>query len=648
MRLIRADIKNFRAICDLSVDIRQHTTLIGANGVGKSCILKAIDKFFSKSANISIEDFHERNVSDPIEITLTFSDFTCEEAEVFSSKIHENQMSVSRIFYAGAAARDNGKYFGVSLRSPALQAIRLIEGATQRRAAHNALAGTEGFEDLLAASNATQLAENMEAWEAAHPENCVLAKDDGQFFGFSNVARGSLAKFISFVFVPAVRDATSDSTDSRGSVINQLIELIVKSVVQKREDIVAWQAEASKKYKELLDPQNLGELAELASELSETLNVFYGETNIDLNWRTPEDLQVALPFADVKLMEQGYVGPVENKGHGLQRAFIFTLLQHLAKALSLSVAEDVENDEQEAEAIESHSVILAIEEPELYQHPIKQRHIAKVLERISAGHIPGVMSQTQVILCSHSPHFVSTERFDDVCLARREVVEEGQSPQCVVRRVSYQAVLTALDAAYLNENPGHDVEGLKARLHVVDESVNEGFFCNVAVLVEGVGDRAALLAVAGAKQIDLPAAGIAIIPVGGKGNLDRPLAIFRLLKIPTYVIFDSDGDKNEGEQKPHQNLAIQRLCGETDPVSVRMLVASNFASFDTNLNIVLKEELGEHYQNQVEIAAFKYGMKAKDVVKNPVGFASVVSGCLALGGTCGTLSNMLDRILELT
>lgn len=650
MRLVKVHIKNFRAVCDLEVVLGQHTVFIGPNGVGKSCILKGLDKFFAKSSNVSMEDFHEKNTQDPIEITLTFRDFSPKEQEVFGSKIYNEEMAVSRLFFAGAASRDNGKYYGLSLRNQNLQDIRSIEGAIPKRAEFNALAGSAGFEDLLPATNAAQVSENMEAWEAAHPELCQLFRDDGQFFGFSNVARGSLSKYVSFVFVPAVRDAATDSLDAKGSVISQLIELLVKSVVQKREDIRKWQAEASEKYKELVSPENLGELGELAGELSETLKIFYSDTSVNLAWRAPEDLQVALPLADVALLEQGYTGPIENKGHGLQRAFIFTLLQHLAKALSAAPLEEAVEEEPAPpveEAI-SHAVILAIEEPELYQHPIKQRHIARVLERISAGHIEGVMSQTQVILCSHSPHFVSTERFDDIRLARREPLEGGEAPQCIVRQVSYQDVIAALNEGYQAEDVWHDAEGLKARLHILDETVAEGFFCTTAVLVEGVGDRAALMAVATANEIDLASLGVGILPVGGKGNLDRPLAIFRLLNIPTYVVFDSDGDKQPADQKPHQNLAIQRLSGEGEPVEVRTHVGDRFASFDTNLNIVLRAELGEHYQDQVELAGFKYGMKAKDVVKNPVGCAEVISGCLNLGGSCDTVANIVQKIQQMS
>jgi putative ATP-dependent endonuclease of the OLD family len=654
VRLTKVHIKNFRAISDLEVGIDQHTVLVGANGVGKSCVLKAVDKFFSKSASISIEDFHEKNTEEPIEISLTFKDLTADEAEVFASRVHGDEMSVARVFQAGLGSRDNGKYFGISLRNAELQAVRAIDGALPRRNALNVLAGTAGFEDLQPAANAAQVQDNMDAWEAAHPDRCEPFRDDGQFFGFSNVARGELSKYLSFVFVPAVRDAGGDSLDARGSVVSQLIELVVKSVVQRRADIVAWRAEASKQYKDLVSPDNLGELGELSDQLSGTLAIFYSDSRVDLSWKPPEELQIALPIAEVALTEQGYTGPIENKGHGLQRAFIFTLLQHLAKALSAKQPEDdniAESAAVEAEpapaVAESHTVILAIEEPELYQHPVKQRHIANVLRQISQGQIPGVMSSTQILLCSHSPQFVSTEHFDEIRLARRETVIDGAPAQCVVHSVDYATVNAALDGALLAAPGGHTDESLKARLHVMDEGVSEGFFCNVAVLVEGVGDRAAIIAVAQAKSIDLEALGVAVLPVGGKGNIDKPLAIFSLLGIPTYAVFDSDGDKQPDERKPQQNLAIQRLSGDENPVEVRTHISDQFASFQENLNVTLQAELGPNYADQVELAAVKYGMQQRKIIKNPVGLADIVTGCMGAGGTCETVGAIVDQIAAL-
>src|SRR4051812_5310549 len=110
MRLCSIHVKNFRAIHEATINVGQHTVLLGSNGVGKSCVIKAVDKFFSKSPSVITEDFHDKNVADPIEITLVFSDFTAEEAEHFQSRIHHGRMVVTRLLVAGAAPRENGRY----------------------------------------------------------------------------------------------------------------------------------------------------------------------------------------------------------------------------------------------------------------------------------------------------------------------------------------------------------------------------------------------------------------------------------------------------------------------------------------------------------------------------------------------------------
>ncbi len=56
------------------------------------------------------------------------------------------------------------------------------------------------------------------------------------------------------------------------------------------------------------------------------------------------------------------------------------------------------------------NLVLAIEEPELYQHPSRQRHLASVLLNLAEGALPGVAKNTQVIYTTHSPLFVGLDR----------------------------------------------------------------------------------------------------------------------------------------------------------------------------------------------------------------------------------------------
>ena len=61
----------------------------------------------------------------------------------------------------------------------------------------------------------------------------------------------------------------------------------------------------------------------------------------------------------------------------------------------------------------------------------------------------------------------------------------------------------------------------------------------------------------------------------------------------------------------------------------------------------MEAELGAEYANQVGLAKHRFGLDAKRVIKNPVSYADVVSGCLATGGTCDTLNDIIKHIVAL-
>ncbi len=649
MKLTQLYIKNFRAISEATIELGSHTVLIGTNGVGKSCSLKAIDKFFSKSASVDLEDFHDRNTADPIEIGLTFSELEPDELERFASRVHNNELKVVRVFYSNLGNRENGRFYGFAYRHDRFENIRLIEGANDKKTAYNALCDEGGYETLERKTRIDDCLDAMAAWEADNLDQCSLSRDDGQFEGFSNVARGSLQKFVSFVFVPAVRDATADAIDSKSSVIGQLIELLVKTVVQGREDIRRFQNEMDEEYRRLVAPENLGELGGLADSLTETLRMFYGESDVNLSWKALQPLIVPLPSAETMLTEQGYTGPVEGKGHGLQRAFIFTVLQHLALALradGITSNGTLDTPEEVAVDSPSHSIVIAIEEPELYQHPTKQRHFANVLRELGSSVAHRHASSVQVLLCSHSPHFLATDRFEEVRVVHRRLDSETGQSLSECKSVSYSDVVDQLRAVAENPDRSLDIEGLKARLHTLNPAVAEGFFAKKVVLVEGVSDEAAVRAMASMMGTSLEAHGIALLSVGGKTNLDKPLIIFNLLGIQTYVIFDSDVNKKDSEQKWSANLQLQKICGCNDAQRFRTHVTNNFASFETCLEDVLKQEIGEVFDTHVGRAGYTYGLSHDDVKKSPVPMLAVLNACGKDGRESPTLRQIVEKIFS--
>jgi putative ATP-dependent endonuclease of OLD family len=67
-------VQNFRSIRDETLLCEPLTVLVGPNGAGKSSFLHALEAFYDVSARYTGEDFYAGDTSQPISITVTFTD----------------------------------------------------------------------------------------------------------------------------------------------------------------------------------------------------------------------------------------------------------------------------------------------------------------------------------------------------------------------------------------------------------------------------------------------------------------------------------------------------------------------------------------------------------------------------------------------
>jgi len=290
------------------------------------------------------------------------------------------------------------------------------------------------------------------------------------------------------------RNGFVDATEGKGSCITEIMDLVVRRTLATRKDFVTLKDETQKKYHEIMDPTKLTELSVLQTHLSETLRYYAPEANVSMEWAKLVDIDFPLPKAEVKLHEDGYKSSVQRTGHGLQRAFIMTMLQHLVAAKS---SEPKADEELVSESEISHqvdqqlpSLVFAIEEPELYQHPSRQRHMAAILMKLAQGTIPGVAKRTQVIYSTHSPLFVGLDRFEQIRLLRKADAAIGKPRITKAIKAELADVAEEIQAAGDNQSSKYTTNTLRPRLQaVMTPWVNEGFFADVAVLVEGEDDR---------------------------------------------------------------------------------------------------------------------------------------------------------------
>jgi predicted ATP-dependent endonuclease of OLD family len=613
MIIKRVEVKNFRAIREASIDCDDLTILIGRNGAGKSSFLYAIDAFYDISARISDEDYFDRDTTSPIEIRLTYEKLREDEKAEFSPYIRDEKLIVTK-----RISLEEGKiiqrYYAAAFQIPQFADIRAITAKKDRISTWNELISSNVLSGLnKKAKSADEVEGFMKEYEAEHSELMQPIEREVQFFGPKNIGGGKLDKFTKFVLVPAVREALDEVSGKKGAIY-QILDMIVLRKINSREDIQRFRTEFENRIKELYSSENLSELPDLGNSISRTLEKFAPGSKLKLGWDDVKLPEIPIPAAKATLIEDKFEGEITHKGHGLQRALIVTLLQHLAlispEEQTEQPSEIASDSSSSASSISSRgpNLILALEEPELYLHPSRCRYLSNLLLQLSEPSSTGIGESNQIIYTSHSPYFVDLNRFDKIKMVRKGASPDSSTLQTVIS--SYSLSLAAQELARVcNEAPSkftRDTFKVRA-MSVMNTIVSEGFFADVVVVVEGTTEVSILWKLQEILKKEWSKLGIVVVPAGGKNNLDRPVVVFKGLEIPTYFIFDADAQligKADGEQEAkkrnHRYLRLANAQIEDFPNSH---VYNNWAVFKENLEGEFKEALGKDifcaFQKQV-------------------------------------------------
>lgn len=588
MRIKSVHIENYRCVLSQTFDLNDLTILVGANGAGKSTFLRAIDLFYAASPVVTADDFFAGDLTKSIVISLTFKGLTEKAKERFVKYLRDDELTVDMVI-----VWNNEKpiisYHGSRLQNPDFMPVYAEKSKTQARTIYNEIRQQEAYSDLPTVRNYDEVQAALQAWEEEHPDQCERRRDDGQFFGFKEVGRGYLFDHTQFLFISAVRDASQDAAEGRGSVITRLMDLAVRNALSTRDELTQFKKDAQEKYEEILQPENLTELTTLRTQLSTTLRTFVPDAGVDLEWQPLDQLDIPMPKASVGLVEDGYQTKVEMTGHGLQRAFIFTILQHLALAQH-PLQQDSETSEEDTSEIPSF--IIAIEEPELYQHPNRQRHFGRVLRRLANGDLPGTVRDIQVICATHSPLFIDIAHFDEIRLVRKETTDQVEMPKSSrYYHAQYNDIVSRMQA--IKSDPHYSVEKVKALMpQLMTPFINEGFFADIAVIVEGETDRTVIMEVAQILNYDLEGMGIGIIPTGGKGNIVIPAVIFAQLGIPTFLVWDCDKKADNDDLFGFVGHQVTNKKGQKSSKPKSDIIEAHFATFYNTREHTMQLEVG--------------------------------------------------------
>jgi hypothetical protein len=628
-------IRNFRSFGDATVRLENLTALVGANGSGKSSVLCALEVFYGQVSSLSDEDFYNRETTREIAITVTYSELSDEINSSFSDYVEGDALSLERVI-SWQEGKASSHIHGFRMQHTGFDAVRTAATATEKKPLYGKLRDKKEYAMLPQWRNQQDAAEALKAWEDTHKEACKRNRDDGAFFNFKQGSTGDLNRYTRLLPIPAVRNVTSDAVEGRGAVITTLLDMVIRSELARRPAMVEIQTEALEKYKILLSEAELNALAE---KLSNTLRAYAPTTSVRLEWQPIDEIEMPTPRAHIRVVEDGFETDAERTGHGVQRAFILALLQRLALAQSEFPAPQAPGPA--AVLHEQPSLLLAIEEPELYQHPNRQRHLSDVFMRLATAGIPGVAQKTQVLYTTHSPLLVGLDRFNQVRICRKVPTGMDQPKQTTVASITLELVSQRLWEGNGSIGDKYTGESVIPRLHVLmTPVVGEGFFGDVVVLVEGETDQAAIMAAARVLGHNLSTLGISVIPCRGKSSLDRPAIIFRELGIPTYVVWD--GDKGKKNARPEENHRLLRLFGKP---MVDWPAGQDAACtiFERDLETTLREELGAgEYDQWVMEALADTGLTKDQGLKNPVVFERVLRSAAQSGKHSPTLNGIVS------
>jgi len=554
MKLESIRIENFRSFRDQTIEFDNYTCFVGPNGSGKSNVLTALNVFFRNNAatatdvvSLSAEDFHLSETANPIRITVTFVDLSEDAQETFKHYYRQGKLVMNAEAKWDAESEtaevtQHGKRHVMAAFAPFFAALNNKERVAELKEIYGGIRA--GLPELPDASTKVAMENALRAYEESHVDECELLPDEGQFYGFSKGAN-RLEKYVQWVYIPAVKDASAEQDEESKTALGQLIHRTIRAKVEFEEPLAQLRQEIEDRYRELLTEQSVA-LVELRDSLQDRMqNWATPDARVDLQWRfdRKNSVKISEPAARVSIGEGDFIGEVARLGHGMQRAFIVSVLQELAES-------DQEN---------SPTLILGFEEPELYQHPSQAQHMAFLLEDLGD---PG-RGKSQVVLTSHSPYFVSAQSLERV----RKIQKLQGSQESTSHSTSYPKISESL-AESLGEAPRAPTSVMSKIQQILQPSQKELFFCRCAVIVEGVEDIAYISTWLQLQErwSDFRKYGCHFVSAGGKANMSRLVAIAKHLAIPAYVVFDADaqedGNKNENRRN---NGCLLKLCDIEDP-----------------------------------------------------------------------------------
>ena len=515
MKIEEVRIKNFRHIEDLTLKIGDMLALIGPNNVGKSSILKAIQSFCEPKNSIPTTDFNEANGYPDIEITIIFSNLTEEDKKRYVSRIlNGEKLIVKKKWVHGTKKPDffskellpidtNLAYMKSNWKNLRDDDIWKIRAETEAKA-FRLKDEVIDFVNLYLHNNQDDF-----EWEETWVPNPS---------GLQEMLTHHMPEVI---FVEGVVNAPEQATTKQGALFTQILSLLVeealendKNAKEAHEQVQTLVSRISQK--PLGGVQRIQSINELEDDLAKYMPAGMNAKFIIDATEIPFS-RLIQQAAKLKV-DDGIPTPLENKGHGMQRATVFSLFRTYSALRRRRKLED--SDEGQDKNLKRPHLFL-VEEPELYLHPQAQHQMADSFQDL-------VDDDNQIIYSTHSPILIDLSQAERVCIFNKN--EDGN-----------------LSKKQLNGELFEKDERSRFKLlEYMNPHRSELFFAKRTVFVEGESDRIVLEMMG--EHLGVHDSEITIVETGSKYNIPFYIQLAEAFELDYVVMHDEDAkDEDIGE-----------------------------------------------------------------------------------------------------
>lgn len=579
MKISSVQIKNFRTIQDANINFDSITTFIGPNGVGKSTVLRALNWFFNgviKNGELEDEDVFSGTPEEDISVAVTFSDLTASDRAALGKYAPTDSISVT-IWKIREFSTGNEYLSANYLAYPGFAELRQAENANEVKNIYSSLRSDGNPLNLPEANTRKAIEEAIVIWESENVDKLVAFRENTstQLFGFNG--KSILGGIFDYVFIDADLRASDESKDSNRSILSRILDFYIDRN-QSNAKIQSITSQTIQSHQDEIFSIYSDDLEKINSNINASIESYSSGRQVRVI-PTPLDVKTKDASFTISILDGETTTSVEKQGHGFQRTLIISALQSLA-SLAANQSERI--------------IFLAIEEPELYQHPIQARNFAKVLQDLASDSSKGV----QIAYATHSPFFLDDKKFEQVRRISRINTNVGSAAS--IGMAKKERIIEKLQCV-VSENSINSQLG-----KIITGQIAEALFSNAVLIVEGTTEAGIFYGVGDRVRVGyLESLGISVIPAGSKMNVPLLHAILSEFGIPTYCLFDADSGceeraravgkspsnvRNDVGNQVSQNKKILTYFGEGPVDFPPQGIYDSFAVFKDHLETFLKEE----------------------------------------------------------